>query len=56
MNFPSLFTMSIYYKKCIVLQLPVMTQSDWPVATVNRSADNAARVNVSCNAFISSQT
>ena len=56
MNFPSLFTMSIYFKKCIVPQSVVMTQSDWSVATVNRSADNAARVNVSCNAFISSQT
>ena len=56
MNFPSLFTMSIYLKKCIVPQSAVMTQSDWSVATVNRSADNAAHVNVSCNTFISSQT
>lgn len=56
MNFPSLFTMSIYLKKCIVPQSAVMTQSDWPVATVNRSADIAAHVNVSCNTFIGSQT
>ena len=48
--------MSIYLKKCIVPQSAVMTQSDWPVATVNRSADNSACVTVSCNAFICSQT
>ena len=49
MNFPSLFTMSIYLKKCIVPQSVVMTQSDWPVATVNRQL---CRPCCSCQGFM----
>ena len=37
-------------------QLVVMVLSDWPVAIVDKSAENPAHINVSCNAFISSQT
>ena len=36
--------------------LPLISQSDWLICRCDKSPDNAARVNVSCNAFFSSRS
>jgi len=40
----------------ILPQLPLISLSEWLIAVVDKSPDNAARVNVSRNAFFSSHS